>query len=100
MTTTAIEHTLGCAEAVLSRRSTRLASQGTSDHLLKFVNVDDYNIVKPKEGWLKVKDKRGKTDRWVRVDENTLSYYTSPEDVSDPIDFIENVDKCTSHLKL
>lgn len=60
------------------------AGDGPNAARIKFVNLDEYNVVKAKKGWLPVKDKSAKkgTDRWVVVEENTLSYYAGPDDVA------------------
>ena len=64
----------------------------------KFVNLDDYNIVAGKEGWVTVKDKSGKKQRWVVVKENTLNYFTDPEDTK-PLATVRDVDQCKLEYK-
>ena len=39
------------------------------------VNLDQYQIVQRKEGWLTIKDKKGKKNRWVVLEENRVQYY-------------------------
>ena len=59
---------------------------------MKFVNLDNYTVVKEKEGWLTVKDNKGKKEqRWVVLRENTLLCLESPDDTT-PVISVPNVD--------
>eukprot|EP00039_Didymoeca_costata_P013102 m.194601 g.194601 ORF g.194601 m.194601 type:complete len:521 (-) comp15676_c0_seq6:2947-4509(-) len=66
---------------------------------VKFVNLDEYEIVKGKEGWLDVKDKGGRKQRWVVVQENNLYCYNEPDD-EEPLFTIENISTCKLETKM
>lgn len=59
---------------------------------LKFVDLDSYVIAKEKEGWLTVKDKKGKkAKRWTVFRENTLLCFEAP-DAGAPLNKLDEVD--------
>lgn len=65
----------------------------------KFVNLDAYNVVKGKEGWLLVKDKSGKkAQQWVVYRENTLLTFNDPDDKG-PTSTMEGVDSAKFEVK-
>ncbi len=50
------------------------------DVRVKFVNTDDYQVVRGKEGWVDVKENSKIKSRWVVLKEDTLLYYKEPTD--------------------
>eukprot|EP00054_Salpingoeca_dolichothecata_P023956 m.161538 g.161538 ORF g.161538 m.161538 type:complete len:421 (-) comp24856_c0_seq5:25-1287(-) len=72
--------------------------QKKADVRVKFINTDDYNVVKAKEGWLDVKDKGKIKSRWVVFKENNLVYYKEADD-QEPMAKFTNIDKYEMKLK-
>eukprot|EP00056_Hartaetosiga_gracilis_P000763 m.40346 g.40346 ORF g.40346 m.40346 type:complete len:421 (+) comp10346_c0_seq3:192-1454(+) len=73
-------------------------SKQGGDVRLKFVNRDEYTVVKEKQGWLDVKEKGKKRSRWVVYQEDTLNYYKDPAD-TEPVFLLTNVADCELDLK-
>lgn len=53
---------------------------GREEMRVKFVNRNEYQIVRHREGWLEAKDKGKLKSRWVRYAENTLMLYKDADD--------------------
>ncbi|EGD76724.1 hypothetical protein PTSG_08075 [Salpingoeca rosetta] len=70
----------------------------TQDVRLKFVDRDDYEVVKDKEGWLDVKENGKRRSRWVVYQEDTLMLYKDPDD-DEPAFVLKDVADCEFNTK-